>query len=160
MPHTVIDGYNLLLRELHPASSSLADVREEFLRRVDAARPPDHDVTVVFDGRPGPGARALRAAGLDVRYSASPRTADDLIVKLVKKFRGRQITVLTHDRELARRAKAEGARIGDPAEFFRPPRRRSSSPPSNRGGKPRAPRGDEIDDWERLFRERPRGDDT
>jgi hypothetical protein len=149
---TIIDGYNLLLRDLDPSASSLAEVRREFLRRVDAVRGPDESVTVVFDGRPGTRAGRTDGAGVDVRYSRSPRTADDLIVSMVRAAPRNSVTVLTHDRELARRVRRAGGAVGDPSSFFRlaRPRRRGPAPRE----KPRAPRGHELDEWERLFEER------
>jgi predicted RNA-binding protein with PIN domain len=148
---TVIDGYNLLFRDLDPAGSSLEEVRDEFVRRVDAARRAGADVTIVFDGRPGSSRGTRHAEGLDVRYSASPRTADDLIVTIVAAAPRNQTIVLTRDRELGHRVKSAGGRIGDPDEFFRAPRRTSGP---RRGEKPKPPQGPELDDWERLFRER------
>jgi predicted RNA-binding protein with PIN domain len=150
---TVIDGYNLLFRDVDPGAAPLRDLREEFVRRVDAARVPGQEVTVVFDGKPGPRSSSTPAEGLSVRYTRSPRTADDLIVSLVGTSARGETTVLTHDRELARRVREAGGRVGDPAEFFRPPRRR----PATRGrtaGKPPPPKDAELDEWERLFGER------
>ena len=70
MPRTVIDGYNLLLRDLDPAGSSLADVREEFLRRVDAARPAAFP-PIVF----GEFLRAELEAGYDAHKTAGAEEA-------------------------------------------------------------------------------------
>jgi len=147
----ILDGYNLLLREGDPERTPLQELREEFVRRVDAARPPGRTVTVVFDGRPGPSARRTWPEGLEVRSSRSPRTADDLIVSLVKAGPRGQVVVLTHDRELGRRVRDAGGRLGDPDLFFRAPPRRSSGPP--RREKPPAPEGRDLDEWERLFDE-------
>ena len=53
MGRTVIDGYNLLFRERELVPGvSLEALREEFLRRVDAARVAGQRVVVVFDGNP------------------------------------------------------------------------------------------------------------
>lgn len=151
MRRTILDGYNLLLREGDPAETSMEELREEFVRRVDVARPEGETVTVVFDGRAGPSARRTWPEGLEVRYSRSPRTADDLIVSLVRAGPRGQVTVLTRDRELGRRVREAGGELGDPDAFFRPPPRRASGPP--RREKPPAPRGRDLDEWERLFDE-------
>lgn len=151
MPRVVIDGYNLLFRDHEPGAAPLDQLRADFLRRVDAARPAGTEVVVVFDGRPGPAVRDPGAApGLSVRFAASPRSADDLIVRLVRSSARGSTTVLTRDRELGRRVKAAGAGLGDPDAFFRRPKHRSGRP--RRAEKPRPPEGAELDEWERLFR--------
>lgn len=153
MPCTVIDGYNLLFREADADSASLEDLRDGFVRRVDAARAPGQRVTVVFDGKSGPRTPAPTGDGLEIRFSRSPRSADDLIVAIVQGSHRHQTVVLTHDRELSRRVRAAGGLIGDPREFFRASRPRTGSGGSRRE-KPPPPKGSEIDEWERLFGER------
>jgi predicted RNA-binding protein with PIN domain len=160
---TIVDGYNLLFREREASpGASLRDLREELVRRIDAARPAGRDITIVFDGRPGPGVRSERPAGLRVLYSRSPRTADDLIVSLVEKAPRGQTIVVTRDRELARRVKAAGGRLGSPEELFRPPRRRKPGRGGTRpgSGKPEPPTGAALDEWERLFEDRDAGEST
>lgn len=157
---TVIDGYNLLFRSLAcPPQGSLEELREEFLRRVDAVRPPDCDVTVVFDGPARPGPRR-RTEGISVLYARSPRSADDAIVSLVRKKPRGQVVVLTHDRELGRRVRRAGGTLGDPDAFFELPRNRAApaSPAATRE-KPPLPRGEEIERWEELFRRRREGEE-
>lgn len=156
MARTILDGYNLAFRDEEPGAVPLEELRALFLLRVDAARLPGSEVIVVFDGRPGPRRSPGTAEGLTVRYSRSPRTADDLIVSLVKREARGRTTVLTHDRDLGRRVREAGGQVGDPAAFFRRPRRKNDSD-RRRAEKPRAPKGAEIDEWERLIGDR--GDD-
>lgn len=148
MARTVIDGYNLLFREGGPEDGPLAERRARFLRRVDAARPPGTEIVVVFDGRPGSSAPP-GGEGLRVRFAASPRSADDLIVSLVRSSARGATVVLTRDRELARRVRAAGGTIGDPEAFFRRPDHRSAPPPA--AEKPSPPEGAALEEWERLF---------
>jgi hypothetical protein len=150
VPRVLVDGYNLLFRGRDPGAAPLAELRAELLRRVDAARTPGTEVVVVFDGRPGAGTPdPAGPPGLVVRFAASPRSADDLIVSLVQTSARGETVVLTRDRELARRVREAGAAVGDPAAFFRRPRHRTGVPPP--GEKPPPPRGPELDEWERLF---------
>jgi predicted RNA-binding protein with PIN domain len=150
---TVIDGYNLLFRELDPGpGTSLQDLREEFIRRVDAARFQGQRVIVVFDGKPRMPPSARSSEGVRVLYSKTPRSADDLIVSLVERAARGAVTVLTHDRGLIRRVKSAGGRIGEPESFFEVPMRRRA--PDRKREKPPAPTGRELDDWEALFEER------
>ena len=107
MRRLIVDGYNVLFRE-EGDGRSLVDRREDLLRQIDAARNPAVPVIVVFDGRPGPGARSRREEGLEVRFASSPRSADDLIVKLVEQVPRRQAQVVTKDRELIARVKSAG----------------------------------------------------
>jgi predicted RNA-binding protein with PIN domain len=89
--HTVIDGYNLLFRADEDDAGdgpTLQERREAFLRRVDAARTDGDRVTVVFDGAPVRNAAAPATPGLSVRFARSPRSADDLIVSLVRRASG------------------------------------------------------------------------
>ncbi len=154
MRRFILDGYNLIFRDEDASpGASLADRRDDFLRRVDAMRGPGQDVVVVFDGRPAGGSSSPRTPGLRVTFSRSPRTADDLIVSMVGKSPRNQSVVITRDRELMARVKSAGGVVASPDEFFRVPSRRRSSPPTKRGGKPAPPRGSELDEWERLFEE-------
>ncbi len=157
---TIIDGYNLLFRsQAGRPSDSLKESREDFLRRVDVARPPDCSVTVVFDGPASSGNCRRRAEGFSVLYARSPRSADDAIVALVRRRPKGQVVVLTHDRELGRRVRRAGGVLGDPEAFFEHPRKRAAPPaPASVPEKPPLPRGEEIDRWEDLFRQRGRRD--
>lgn len=154
MRRLIVDGYNVLFRE-EGDGRSLQDRREDLLRRIDASRNPSVPVIVVFDGRPGAGARARREEGLEVRFASSPRSADDLIVKLVEQVPRRQAHVVTQDRELGARVKSAGGVVVRWEDALIPAknRRRRSSPPSGRGGKPKPPEGAELDAWEQMFRE-------
>jgi predicted RNA-binding protein with PIN domain len=151
---TIVDGYNLLFRDLDDSpGASLRDRREALLRRLDAVRTPGAEIVVVFDGKPGRGPREPRPDGLRVLWAASPRSADDLIVSLVEKAPRHGTLVITADRELRSRVRSAGGRVGSPDVHLRPPKRRGSSPPSSRAAKPPPPTGAELDAWERLFEE-------
>jgi predicted RNA-binding protein with PIN domain len=149
----VLDGYNLMFRGSPPDGASLADAREVFLRRVDAARGAGEDVTVVFDGRAAPGRSGPVAAGLKVVFARRPKSADDRIVEIVSKSPRGQVVVLTYDRELRHRVRTAGGQPGDPDAFFRRPE--VPRPRKPRGvRKPPPPSGAELAEWERLFEER------
>jgi predicted RNA-binding protein with PIN domain len=150
----ILDGYNLLFREGEASDDvSLRDLREEFLRRVDARRETGQEVTVVFDGRAGAGPRRSGRPGLRVVWARAPRSADDVIVDLVRKEPRHQVTVVTRDRELVARVKSAGGRVASPEAFFRGPTRRRSAPPGRASEKPAPPKGEELAEWERLFEE-------
>lgn len=158
-PSIILDGYNLMFRDGTPQDASLEDAREAFLVHVASVRKPGAELIVVFDGVVGAGRRGASAApapaGMRVMWSKAPRTADDVIVRLVERHHRNQATVLTWDRELRHRVKSAGGVIGDPAAFLAPPRkpRRKGKPSGRAGSKPKPPQGAELEEWEQLFRD-------
>ncbi len=86
-----------------------------------AARTGDR-VTVVFDGRPVPGLPEDLHDGVRVAYARRPgrNSADDRIVEEVEVADDpSRLTVVTSDRELARRARALGAHVEGAGELIR-----------------------------------------
>jgi predicted RNA-binding protein with PIN domain len=72
-------------------------------------------VVLFFDGA----GRSVSLGHLSVRF-ADASTADDAIVREISKSsRPRETTVVTADRELARRARDAGATAMSPADFWR-----------------------------------------
>ena len=154
MPY-LIDGHNLIgqMRGLH-----LEDPEDEakligLLRRYCART--RSKVTVVFDrGIPG-SRRPPSSGGLTIRFAASPRTADDQIRDLLKALGGeaRNWIVVSSDHGVRSVARSYAARSLSSAEFLRHQLTRVG--PEAEGEKPQSPpdKG-EIDEWERLFRQR------
>jgi predicted RNA-binding protein with PIN domain len=145
---TIIDGYNLLFRD-EDSEGSLERARESFLRAVDAVRPPGEMVIVVFDGRSAPAPKLRQAEGLTVCFSRNATADEEILARIAKLPKG-QATVLTHDRELSRRVRRAGGRVGDPKAFFRLSRFHAGPPPRE---KPPPPSPEEVERWERLFGE-------
>jgi len=109
----VVDGYNVALR-------AFPDVDLEAQRRMllDRLRPlvarGGAQPLVIFDGE-GPSGSASRVSGLEVRFSSGTVIADDEIVFVVAATE-RTVLVVTDDRELRARVRAEGANVvGGPA---------------------------------------------
>ena len=71
----------------------------------------------MFDGRP-PEVASARPTGLDVRYAGAGASADELIVMLVAEAEADEVTVVTSDRELARRATELSARVEGAGAFL------------------------------------------
>jgi predicted RNA-binding protein with PIN domain len=91
--------------------------------RALAARTGDH-VTVVFDGRPVPGLDANEDHAVEVLYArrSGSNAADDRIVELLREEPDPSaVVVVTSDRELARRARALGARVEGARSVSRDP---------------------------------------
>jgi predicted RNA-binding protein with PIN domain len=109
----VVDGYNVALR-------AFPDVDLDAQRRMllDRLRPlvarGGAQPLVIFDGE-GPSGSASRVSGLEVRFSSGTVIADDEIVFVVAATE-RTVLVVTDDRELRARVRAEGANVvGGPA---------------------------------------------
>ena len=119
--HIIIDGYNLIrqsdsLRRID--RRNLEAGRAELIRRVAAyRRSRGHAVTVVFDGWEGGGAHEerLREGGVTIVYSRRGETADEVIKRMAWSQRGKEIVVVSSDREVADAAvRAGGVAISSP----------------------------------------------
>jgi predicted RNA-binding protein with PIN domain len=166
----VVDGYNVIFRipELRAeAEADLMRARDELVRRLsEAFRGRQERVTVVFDGHrdAGQGTAAGGRGNVRVIFSVPPATADDTIQRLIEGFKpsaGRRplLRVVSSDREVAERGQLWGANVSSAEGFMREVDERRKPQVRGRDRTPRPPSGREIEEWERLFRERPRRDD-
>src|SRR5260370_1433467 len=103
----VIDGDNLL--GTWPGRSRSDADKRALVREVDRLmRRERRRVVVVFDGSPPPGV----SYGPDVRYAGQGRTADALILELLRHESDRSgWTVVTNDRSLADQCRFVGAKV-------------------------------------------------
>ncbi len=129
----IIDGYNVIFAETHPASSrtagptpwrrrplpkaerELESMRSDFLRRLEAYRMnSDEDLTVVFDGGEAGAhlARFQHFGGIEVIFSDPASDADEEIKEYLRGYSGiRDTRVVTDDRPLAGAVKKLGGRV-------------------------------------------------
>ena len=114
----VIDGYNLILRS--PAfrpddRRDLAQARDKLVNLLSwAVGRGEVEFIVVFDGaETGGQARSSKSGRIAVRFSTPPQNADQLIEEIVEELedRGRTVTVVTSDIEVARHARTHGASV-------------------------------------------------
>jgi predicted RNA-binding protein with PIN domain len=120
--HLVIDGYNMirrspvLRREDETALELARDSLVERLRRYKRIRP--CRITVVFDGtrKTGSGRGQSHEKGIRVMFSGYGETADTLIERMCAQ-EGKNLTVVTSDRALARAVSSAGAVPIDVEEF-------------------------------------------
>ena len=148
MPY-LVDGNNLIGQAGRGNASEddrAARVRElaDRLRRTRAR------ILVFFDGS----GASLSLGSLSIRF-AGAATADDAIVReLARSQAPRETTVVTADRDLARRARDAGGRAMTPREFWS---RFGSEGSAKKPGSSEEPRID-VEEWERFFEdERNRG---
>ncbi len=142
----IIDGNNFL-HSLPSREQNRDSVRR---RALDTVRQGGMSLTVVFDGPPPVGSPDPEHLGrLTIRYSGAS-SADDLILRLLRKSgRGSEWVVITDDRALRARVSEIGAQVRTLREWqSRRPRkqRRVSREPklSSR----------EVADWETFFASR------
>ena len=113
MPY-FLDGDNLVGMAHRGAGGS--EGRDALVSEVAARlRRTRASVVLFFDGA----GRSLSLGNLSVRY-AGATSADDAIVEQISRVRRpRETTVVTADRELARRARDEGATAMSPSDFWK-----------------------------------------
>ena len=140
MPY-LLDGNNLIGRERRGPGSR--DDRDALVREVaDRLRSTQARVVLFFDGTGDPAS----LGSLAVRF-AGPATADDAILREVSRSaRPREITVVTEDRDLARRARDAGARTSEPRDFWNRFGAPARKPPAT-GSESRV----DVDDWMQWF---------
>lgn len=159
--HLLIDGHNLIGQM---PDISLADPDDEAklvmrLRRYATAKR-GRQVVVVFDngvyGHPG----QLNGYGVTCHFARSPQDADTQIMRRLRGFaRPREWALVTSDRRLAQAARDRGVRVISAQEFAgrlqAPPK---TPPPPDE--KPDARLNEaEIEEWLKVFGERPDGED-
>lgn len=118
--HYLVDGYNLLFR-LSSALEDFTSMRESIIqdlnRRVQRLK---MDVVIVFDAQYSQGeASRTHYNYLEILFSGKGETADDLIIKLLKRIDSPQrYTVVTSDKHLAWEARHLGAKTESVEAFL------------------------------------------
>jgi len=153
MPH-LIDGHNLIPH----AGLRLADPNDEakltaMLLRYFART--GRSGTVYFDGRASGAPARGSSRHLTVRFVAPPRTADDAIRAHLTRLGAdaHNWVVVSNDQAVRRAATRAGARAVSSGEFARELRLAASPAVDEKPDGGLTP--DELEEFERLFRERP-----
>ena len=114
----IVDCYNVLHATMPPLLAGL----DEGQLCVALSRTPwaDAAITVVADGRPKPlRASESPAAGIDLVFAGSHRSADDLIIQLIGQHSApRRLTVVSSDREIRAAARRRRARDVSSEDFI------------------------------------------
>ena len=140
MPY-LVDGNNLIGRERRGKASD--DDRSALVRELsDRLRRTRARVLVFFDGA----GSAASLGNLSIRFSGSGAADDEIVREVARSRNPRDVTVVTADRDLARRARDAGSQVAAPEEFW-------SRFGSARGG--REPVSDpphvDVEEWTRFF---------
>jgi predicted RNA-binding protein with PIN domain len=147
----IFDGHNLIgkmpgLRLDDPDDErKLVMLLRGYLRRVKKKG------TVVFDRGAFAELPSLSNRDLTVRFARPPRTADDVIVDLVRQEQNpRGLTVVTSDRRVSDLARQAGAAVQDAAAFVQV----MLAAPARPAEKERGLSPAEVEEWEREFKSR------
>ncbi|HET9655819.1 MAG TPA: NYN domain-containing protein [Kineosporiaceae bacterium] len=108
--HLIVDGYNVT--KTGYAALPLAEQRRRLLDALGVlAVRTASEVTCCFDGAEVDGRGAWRARGVRVVFSEPGRTADELVIRLVRaEPPGRPVIVVSSDAEVVAGSRAAGAR--------------------------------------------------
>ena len=159
----IVDGYNFLYA-LHGLEHTMP------IKDMDAARTGLHElltrfhnitrehVRVVYDARTGAPLPSQEMAGVTVVYAPANVSADDYIVRFVKKAaKPARITVVTSDKALAELLKTAGARVMKASSFHKRMleafEKGADQPDDKAYEKPGRPSPDEIELFMRAFTE-------
>ena len=115
--YIVVDGYNVLKKVIADKDGSETQ-RKAFVNlcgRYAAKR--GHKLTVFFDAGPCDRPMRERQRGVAVVFSGKFQSADDLIIEFMELHKGKEVVVVTADREIKMAASKSGAEVVDP-EFF------------------------------------------
>lgn len=114
----IIDGYNLL-RYITRGSATRQEI-EQFLGKLRRySRATKHHLIIVFDGGEGWSRYQAPYHGLDIWYSGSQQTADDVIKDLLPRYNADEVVLISDDRQLNESAAEEHAIISvSPAVFI------------------------------------------
>jgi predicted RNA-binding protein with PIN domain len=109
-PHLIVDGYNVTI-SAWGETLTLEQQRNRLVQGLGAvAAQTNAEITVVFDGADSIFGAKPSARGVRVLFSAKGQIADDVVVELARvEPEGRPVVVVSSDREVAVRARREGA---------------------------------------------------
>jgi predicted RNA-binding protein with PIN domain len=118
--HLLIDGYNVTKSAAGFPDLELPAQRERLIEQLEKlALRKGVPTTVVFDGSDiPPGTSRLRRARVRVEYSRPGEIADDHLIAKLASMPPHPVVLVTGDRELQERARAEGATIGAAAQLL------------------------------------------
>ena len=147
----IIDGHNLIGKL---PGLSLADPDDEqklvVMLRGYLTRAKKRG-TVVFDRGQLTDQRSLTTSTLSVRFARPPRTADDVIVELVRADRNpRGLTVITSDARVQAAVRERGATVREAASFAR----ELLAAPVTSDQKEKGLSNAEVEFWEQQFKRR------
>jgi predicted RNA-binding protein with PIN domain len=117
--HWLVDGHNLIgqMPNLRLSDPNDEEKLLEYLRRYRART--GHQLTVVFDaGQSYQPAETKKRGGITIQYAPHGRTADQLIIRRLRRVKNPQGTmVVSSDRAIRQAARQVGVRVVTAQEF-------------------------------------------
>ena len=121
MKHYILDGYNALFK-IKPLLKKPYQTRDGFIQYIKVSQPfgsIKNKVSVVFDGKAGVVSEIKPSHSFLNVFFSKNESADDMIVRIVKKERNQSETiVVTDDREVKEKVKLLGCSTLSVFEFF------------------------------------------
>jgi hypothetical protein len=141
MPY-FLDGNNLIGHALGASRPSEGD-RQSLIAEVAARLRQNRATAVVFFD--GPGVKRSFLGSLSIRECGEGGADEAILDQIGQAHAPREITLVTADRELARRARDSGARTLSPADFWRGFGTAQPREPGGPGGKV------DVNEWLEWF---------
>lgn len=105
----LLDAYNIL-KQTQPTREISDAQRRAFIDRVERyAHARDHAVFIVFDGGTGRFPSKSNRGPVQVIYSGTQQSADDVVKRLCAEYAQKQVVVVSSDRQVCAYASLKGA---------------------------------------------------
>jgi len=115
----LIDAYNVL-KQIVSSDQATAQEKTAFIATiVRYAQLKNMSIELVFDGGPYGLSDRVSVKNVVVSHSGAQESADDLIKSLIHAYKGRNLLLVSTDRELGRYASLHGVEAIDSADFYR-----------------------------------------
>lgn len=115
----LIDAYNVL-KQIVASDQATAQEKTAFIATiVQYARLKNLVVELVFDGGPYGLSDRVVVKDVVISHSGAQESADDVIKSLIRAYKGRDLLLVSTDRELGRYASLHGVEAIDSADFYR-----------------------------------------
>ena len=115
----LIDAYNVL-KQIVASDQATAQEKTAFIAMiVRYARLKNVSIELVFDGGPYGLPDRVSVKNIVVSHSGAQESADDLIKSLIHAYKGREVLLVSTDRELGRYASSYGVESIDSTDFYR-----------------------------------------
>ncbi len=114
----IVDGYNVV-KLVHGSERITEAQRSAFINllgRYFAKR--GHKIVVAFDAGPCPYPTHEKQRGVAIMYSGADQSADDLIMRFVEDHQGKEMLVVTADREIISHVTKNKADVMEPLLFY------------------------------------------
>jgi len=115
----LIDAYNVL-KQIVSSDQATPQEKTAFIATIGQyARLKNISIELVFDGGPYGLPDRVLVKNVVISHSGAQESADDLIKSLIHAYKGRDVLLVSTDRELGRYASLHGVESIDSADFYR-----------------------------------------